>query len=295
MLDRWQAWFVHCDTKAEFPQWMKTCRPQETRQAGSDAIVGPMRDKHAAQKYIELLQDTFDLCRYHHILVQAPRGTACAYKEMGRCPSPCDGSIRMDAYHETIRESARVACAGKQEWLDLIRTRMEHAAGSQAYAAAARWKTLLGQVRRAASHQFPHAEAVDRLRLIVVDRGVGEQRVRVLGIRGGWIERLVDLDAQATEAEREAACEAINHRMAALPMDWSAHAVENLGLVSQWLHRPAPLGAGFLDGNQPLDSRSLARAIDHAMRRSGTDITHDDEEGERSMEMLPNGPADSLA
>ena len=66
------------------------------------AYAGPIRDKHAAQRLVECLEDLFDLCRYHHILIQAPRGKACAYKEMGKCPAPCDGTVSLHSYREQI-------------------------------------------------------------------------------------------------------------------------------------------------------------------------------------------------
>src|SRR6185295_16204268 len=61
-------------------------------------FIGPIADKDTAGRLIERTIDAFDLCRYHHLLVQAPRATACAYKEMGRCPAPCDGSETMAGF-----------------------------------------------------------------------------------------------------------------------------------------------------------------------------------------------------
>ena len=37
-------------------------------------VLGPLPDKDAAGRMIETVIDCFDLCRYHHILVQAPHG-----------------------------------------------------------------------------------------------------------------------------------------------------------------------------------------------------------------------------
>src|SRR5262245_60192890 len=82
------GWFVHVDPNAQFPRYIKT-----TDLSLADGMyVGPLEDKNDSQKLIEQVEDWFDLCRYYNILVEYPHGRACAYKEMGKCPAPCDGS-----------------------------------------------------------------------------------------------------------------------------------------------------------------------------------------------------------
>jgi len=56
---------------------------------------------------IEIAEDAFDLCRYYNVLVEAPGARACAYKEMGKCPAPCDGSISMEQYRGMVEWSAQ--------------------------------------------------------------------------------------------------------------------------------------------------------------------------------------------
>ena len=70
-------------------------------------LLGPVEDKNVAGKLIEDIADWFDLCRYYHILVESPNAKACAYKEMGKCPAPCDGSISMPQYRRMIEWSSR--------------------------------------------------------------------------------------------------------------------------------------------------------------------------------------------
>src|SRR4051812_35716476 len=85
------AWFIHADAEAKFPNWTKTIDLTTT----GGQFVGPVEDKHSAGKLIEEIVDWFDLCRYYNILCDSPKGLPCAYKEMGKCPAPCDGSISM--------------------------------------------------------------------------------------------------------------------------------------------------------------------------------------------------------
>src|ERR1700722_1280450 len=73
-----EAQFVHVDPEEQFPRYIRTSDFTER----SGVLIGPLPDKQAANRLIELLTDAFDLCRYHHILVQYPAGKACAYKDM---------------------------------------------------------------------------------------------------------------------------------------------------------------------------------------------------------------------
>src|SRR5205807_1860255 len=96
------AWFVHVNPDANFPRYTKTI--DLTTKTG--VLIGPVEDKHAAARLIQLAEDSFDLCRYYNILVESPNARACAYKEMGKCPAPCDGSITMDQYRAMVSASA---------------------------------------------------------------------------------------------------------------------------------------------------------------------------------------------
>src|SRR5256714_5933714 len=95
------AWFIHVDPDAPFPRYTKTI---DLLPRGG-MFVGPVEDKHSAARLIELVEDLFDLCRYYNVLVESPRGKACAYKEMGKCPSPCDGTIEFSQYRRMIEWS----------------------------------------------------------------------------------------------------------------------------------------------------------------------------------------------
>lgn len=88
------AWFVHVDPTARLPRYVRTTELS----AGSGVLLGPVEDKTAAGKLIEHVENVFDLCRYHNILAETPNGKACAYKEMKRCPAPCDGSVELGQY-----------------------------------------------------------------------------------------------------------------------------------------------------------------------------------------------------
>ena len=78
LLDRWRGWFIHGNPETEFPRLTKTSTPGPSGGGSADvsSYYGPFADKHAAQRCIETLHAAFELCRHHHILVQAPNASA---------------------------------------------------------------------------------------------------------------------------------------------------------------------------------------------------------------------------
>ena len=91
------------------------------------------------------VEDAFDLCRYYNVLVEAPHGKACAYKEMGKCPAPCDGSISLEQYRRLVDWSLATLIDPAQ----MIRQqtqRMQLAASDLKFEAAAKIKAYIEQL-----------------------------------------------------------------------------------------------------------------------------------------------------
>ncbi len=232
MLDRWQAWFVHCDADAAFPQWVKTAHP--TEQHGMH--IGPIADKHAAARFREMLEDAFDLCRYHHILVQAPHGSACAYKEMGRCPAPCDGSVTMEHYRRQIDASIAFATSPKDARQSL-ETQMSDSAAAMDFEQASRCKTLLERTAISTRSEFAHIRDFECFRFLAVLPAERSGYARLFAIAGGWISPIIDVAADADPGGfREAitAAEALAPRS----VGRSAADIENIGMVCRHLLLP---------------------------------------------------------
>jgi hypothetical protein len=134
------SWWIAVQRAGPFPRFRKTNNLSDP----GLAYAGPIRDKHAAQRLVESLEDLFDLCRYHQILVQAPHGKACAYKEMGKCPAPCDGSESLATYRMRIDAALAFASNRSREtWRAEVERQMKAAAAGLQFETAARLKQRL--------------------------------------------------------------------------------------------------------------------------------------------------------
>ena len=268
-MDRWQAWFVQCDPQAAFPEFTKTAHPL-LRPGSTIVHIGPFPEKHAAGRYIDMLEDSFDLCRYHHVLVQSPHGSACAYKEMGRCPAPCDGTVSMDHYRSQVHEAIEFARTPLDQWRASEELEMNQASASLNFEKAQRHRQRSERTLIASRSEFAQVNRLEKFAFVAVLPGETEHLARIFLIRGGWIEPLRDLDIDAGEDQLQSLLDFIlvqarppasaDLRQAA---DFQDAAIENIGLVCWHLFRPrssAPVGS-FLRINEQLNVDRLNNAI----------------------------------
>ncbi|MDP9174985.1 MAG: hypothetical protein M3O30_14155 [Planctomycetota bacterium] len=182
------AWFIHVNPEAKFPRYTKTI----DLSVKTGVHLGPLEDKHAAGKLIELVQDWFDLCRYYNILIEAPNGRACAYKEMGKCPAPCDGSISIEQYRRMIQWSVETL-ADPAPFLRDQTKRMEQAAAELRFEIAGKIKTFVHQVSQLGKGPFRHLRRLREFAFVSLQNGPRPGSARVLLILPGWIEEVANL------------------------------------------------------------------------------------------------------
>ena len=179
------AWFLHINPEAPFPRYTKTTDLGIT----SGMLLGPVEDKNVAAKLIEDIADWFDLCRYYHILVESPNAKACAYKEMGKCPAPCDGSISMPQYRRMIEWSSRAIVDPKA----LIReqtTRMQAAAKELRFESAAKIKSYIDSIGTLGKGDLRHFRRLRDFNFLSLQHGPRDGRAKAFLITPGAIEEI---------------------------------------------------------------------------------------------------------
>lgn len=172
-----QTWFVHVDPGATFPRWTRVEDPR----AESGTVIGPVQEKGQAQKLIESIEDAFDLCRYHNLLTQSPNATACAYKEMGRCPAPCDGSVSMQQYRVLVDWSARTMIDPQPE-IEQQTRRMQHAASDLRFETAAKIKQFVDQLESLRKTDFRLARPMRDFRYLSLQPGPRKGHAKLFSI-----------------------------------------------------------------------------------------------------------------
>lgn len=247
--ERRRAWFVHVDPEEEFPQWTKTnlIGLVGVRSAGNaiggqalpaGLLLGPLPDKDSAGSFIEKVIDCFDLCRFHTILVQAPRGVACAYKEMGRCPAPCDGSESMAAYRARTLAAAR-GVSPPTPHIEARKVALKGAAEKQEFERAALIHKELVRLKTLDKPSFAHVRDLKGWRDVLVLPLATKARATVAFFDRGRLWRIGDVDPadpNTIAAVAESLLLASSSRGGpSCDTIVDTESIDTIGLVSRWL------------------------------------------------------------
>lgn len=246
------AWFIQVNPEAEFPRYIKTI---DLSRPG--LYIGPLEDKHAAARLIELAEDLFDLCRYYNLLVVAPNAKACAYKEMGKCPAPCDGSISVAQYRHMVEWSARTLV----DPADAVRAharRMQQAAAELRFESAAKIKSHVDQLSQLGKGPFRHARWLKDFQFVSFQHGPREGTVKVFLIVPGQILEVLCLGDEPLRTSETLG--AILTAVAELPVGAvDETGAERIGIVAHHLFSPRASHGVFLRLDE-LDEKSIFRA-----------------------------------
>lgn len=191
MLSWRRPWFIEARLAPAFPRFIKTDAPENPALA-----AGPVDSRAAAGRLIETLEELFDLCRYYQILQQAPNGRACAYKDMGKCPAPCDGSIPMEHYRQQLAAAIQLArnlhATGSDSawklWVDAQEAAMRQAAAQLRFEHANNIKTRLARADILQTPAFAAVQAADKFCYLVLQPGKGRAWIEPYYVHGGIIQ-----------------------------------------------------------------------------------------------------------
>lgn len=267
LADRCPAWFIHLDPDEAAPTWRKVNLVGVGDDPPAGALLGPIPDKHSAARFGEAIDDLFELCRYPRELAKAPCGSACAYKEMGRCPGACDGSEPMEAYRARVREAIECWRDGGAATRDAIERAMREAAAAQDFERAASLKARLGGLDVATKPRFANVGVLDELAVLMVMPGERAGWARLAVFAGGEVLPVADVEgsvrAGAAWDEIERAVLGVRARGGRFVTTRAAG--ERLGVICSHWFRPAVKGrrrrAGFIDLRRAWDPRAVRRAI----------------------------------
>ena len=135
---------VRCDPTARLPAFTTVALSHlwsgEQRLSPHDELIGPFATPKHAQRWTETVIDLFDLCRYNNLLAQTPSATACVYKQMGKCPAPCDGTEPLESYRERFGRARRFHGRQLQAELDRCTHAMRSASEQLDFEQAASFK-----------------------------------------------------------------------------------------------------------------------------------------------------------
>jgi excinuclease UvrABC nuclease subunit len=184
------AWFVHVDPDEAYPHFGRT--RDVLASPGRD--VGPFETARSAEKFIEIVQDAFDLCRDIQCLRRSPAAARCAYGQMGRCMSPCDGSVSMDEYRQAAALAADFAAGLRARRIEQLKDRMRAEARELKFEQAAATKARIERLAELEGPAYRHVAPVGDFRFLMIQPSGSRRRLEVFLADRGAVERVEPLE-----------------------------------------------------------------------------------------------------
>ncbi len=255
LVKRWRAHWVSIDPTQRYPRFTTTTKP-----AATGLSFGPLPTSVAARLAIETCQELFDLCRYHEILVQTPHGKPCAYKEMDKCPAPCDGTVSMDHYADQLRQAIGF-CHDRSQAIESLEQQMSSASERLEFETAGRCKAKLQLAGRLDGPAFELWQSLDRMRWVTVQAGSRRGAARVFVITPGSIGFAGEIQPKRSDEQIDWLIERLPAWLEKPAEPIRGKAIERLGLVCWHLLRGQRRKGVWLSPRQDIDRNAIARAI----------------------------------
>lgn len=268
-LRRWRCGWVHVDPDAAVPRITVSDKPDTT----AGVWLGPFADQRTARRYVSLLVDVFDLCRYEDELARAPRGQACAYKEMGRCPAPCDGTVPLAHYHRQIRQAIAFAQGEKDQWFADAEAEMKTAASELAFERAALIKSKLEHARALGESPFDKVTTLNQLRWLLLEAGRTKQCLRAFVLHPRGIVFLGEMQRRDRPAQvhwLSARCRKLLDEPAGRI---DAHQAQNLNLACWHLLRDDRAWDRVIELRKAADPQKLTQRVEQVLAQSRSPTT----------------------
>lgn len=190
-------WMVHVDAREKFPHFVRT---REVSARGG-LYLGPFESGQGADKFIQALEDAFDLCRDYQCLRAAPHGQPCAYMQMGRCVGPCNGTISLDEYREIVARAAAFAQGERARFSQELQSRMKEAAAKLQFEKAGVLKARLERLDEFNAPRYRFVAPLEQFRFILVQPGAGRKRLDVFLVNGPAVMKAAALDYPLVESQ----------------------------------------------------------------------------------------------
>lgn len=250
------AWFVHVDERAEYPHFTRT---QDLSAGGR--YFGPLPDGRRAGRFVDALREAFDLCRHYAGLRQSPHGRKCAYGQMGRCLSPCDGTVSLADYRRAVGEAADFAAGRREAFRRRLARQMTDAAAELAFERAAAIKARIDHLAEFDGPGCKYVLPLEQFQYVFIQPGPTTHQAQLLLANRGSLDRLGTIDYPLRTRQIDGAVQRLARLAARQPAIAQAETYR-IALASRYLFSgPARRGV-VLHWSAELSPSRLAEAIE---------------------------------
>jgi excinuclease UvrABC nuclease subunit len=253
------GWFVRVDPADEYPHFART----RDMAHGAGMHLGPFPDGRSADRFIDVIQDAFDLCRHYRCLRQSPNAQPCAYAQMNHCLSSCDGTISMADYRTVIARAADFAAGRRRRVIDAMTERMKSAAEKLHFERAANVKSRLDRLADLDKPAYAHVAPLEEFRYILIQPSGTSRRARVFLANGGLVAAGGELDYPLVPAQLGRTVRRMAARARSAPCAGAAE-LWRMGLIAHYLFCSDRRRGLMLRWREELTAEQLGEAMEAA-------------------------------
>ena len=130
--------------------WPRLSLVRKVLDDGAD-YLGPFSSRRTAEKCLSALHEAFPIRQCTERLPLTPTRSPCVLAQMGRCLSPCDGSVDVDSYATLVAQVRDDLLRGADTVVEALTSRMGRLAADERYEEAGVHRDRLSAFVRAAS------------------------------------------------------------------------------------------------------------------------------------------------
>ncbi|WP_232675762.1 DEDD exonuclease domain-containing protein [Nocardioides sp. R-C-SC26] len=145
-----------CFLKLTNEPWPRLSVVREVRDDGAD-YLGPFGSRRVAEEALHAVHETFPIRQCRDRLPVTPQRACCVLAELGRCLSPCDGSVDTITYAAVVRRVRESLATSPDEVVDTITARMAALSDGERFEEAAVQRDRLATFVRAAARGRRHS------------------------------------------------------------------------------------------------------------------------------------------
>jgi DNA polymerase-3 subunit epsilon len=235
--------------------------------------LGPFGSRAMAEKCLAALHDTFPVRQCSERFGQTPSRSACVLAELGRCLSPCDGSVDRHTYAAVVRQLRETLLRRPDEVVDLVNERMAALAADQRYEEAGVHRDRLASFVRAAA-RTQRLSSLTRCAEVVAARREDDGRWAVHVVRYGRLAAAGVIPPGADAVAYVDALRASAETVVAAPGPIPAATAEETERLLRWLESPT-VRLVDVDGEWTCPVQGAGRHLEGplgARRDSGTHL-----------------------
>jgi DNA polymerase-3 subunit epsilon len=243
---------------------------------GAD-YVGPFSSKKTAEKCLAAIHETFPVRQCSQRIARHPSGSACVLAEMGRCLSPCDGSVDETTYAAVVRQLRDNLLRRPDDVVELIGRRMASLAEGERFEEASVHRDRLASFVRAVA-RTQRLTALTRIPQLVAARREDNGRWGVHVIRHGRLAAAGVIPPGADAHQYVAGLVASGETVLSGPGPIPAATAEESERILRWLESPG-IRLVEVDGEWtcPVGGATRHLALHDAVQQSRLDLVPFDE------------------